>query len=59
MLCSLLKIKIIFLNVILFRYREGLLEDLFRLIILIIFKNRNRINVLNNRNFEISCENDE
>lgn len=59
MLCSLLKIKIIFLNVILFRYREGLLEDLFRLIILIIFKNKNRINVLNNRNFKISCENDE
>lgn len=59
MLCSLLKIKIIFLNVILFRYREGLLEDLFRLIILIIFKNRNRINVLNNRSFKISCENDE
>lgn len=44
---------------ILFRYREGLLEDLFRLIILIIFKNRNRVNVLNNRSFKISCENDE
>lgn len=51
--------KKIFSNVTSFRYREGLSEDSFRSIILTIFKNRNRINVLNNRNFKISCENDE